>query len=108
MKLKIKDNYNSLSPEDPQSSLVYLKEVLKLHNIDITDPERQIAMQWRNIAGNSIADISVCNGVKNGTLYVQCSNASQASLVRLNKREILKKISSVFPELNVSKIDIRF
>ena len=105
--MKFKDNYEALSPEDPQDSSVFLEGVLKRHNIDMSSPERQILLQWENIAGKALAQGSVCTDLKNGTLFVTCENSAKASLIRLNKAEIIKNITAVFPEVKVSKINIR-
>lgn len=105
--MKFEDNYERISPEDPVDGKAYLDLIFQRHKIDLSAPERQIALQWKNIASAQLAEISRCSGVKNGILYVVCSNQSQAALVRMSKSEILKNAKAAFPELAINNINIR-
>lgn len=107
LKLKFTDNYERLSPEEPVKGTDYFNEVLKFHKIDLSDPEKQIILQWKNIAGPSIASITKCKGLNNGVLEITCLHSAQAGLVRLHSCEIIKNIKTVFPQIRLDKINIR-
>lgn len=105
--MKFEDNYERVSPEDPVNGKIFLDKIFQRHKIDLSAPERQISLQWKNIASGQLAEISHCSGVRNGVLFVVCSNQSEASLVRMSKNEILKNAKAAFPELNITNINIR-
>lgn len=105
--MNAKEDYEHLSPEDPVSSTVFFKDILNRLNIDLNAPEHVLSSQWAQIAGENLANISSFCGIENGVLKVKCTNSSTASLFRMNSREIIKKINSIFPELNIIKVNVR-
>lgn len=107
MSVIFKDLHNRISPQDPEGGSSYLDKFFEYHHIDFSVPEKQIILRWKDLAGPDMAEYSKCNGVSNGTLFVVCKNQAQASLVRLNKRELMKNVCAAFPELNINKISVR-
>lgn len=101
------DPNERLEPENPTSSKQFFDVIFKRFNIDRSAPEAMIASQWAQIVGDNLAKISKFGGIKNGELTVLCTNGSEATLFRMNKNEVIKNIKSVFPELNINKINIR-
>ena len=104
---KKKDNYRALAAEDPVSGEVFLDQVLDRFNIDLKDPINQIVIRWNDFAGSAIAEHAVCERYKDGVLYLRCDHPSRASYIRMNSSEIIKKITGVFPELDLKKIVTR-
>lgn len=102
-----KDNYESLSPEDPEDSGVYIDKIFKRFGINIDSPEVQLNIRWADIVGPELAKEIFYEKISNGILFVICRNSSYASFVRLNSNDIIKKINSAFPELNIKKIILR-
>ena len=102
-----KEVYTRLKPDVPVSSSVFLDNVMQRLNIDFSLPETQIQLQWEFFIGKHLYDYCKFSGIKNGTLFIVCENASYSATVRMCRNEILKKISSTFPELNVVKISAR-
>lgn len=94
-------------PEEPQDATVYLDRVFERLKIDINSPEYALFLQWPAIVTEFTATHCRCAGCRNGILYVVCDNHSQAELTRLNGREIMKRVNSAFPELDIKKINIR-
>ena len=64
-------------------------------------------LNWKNIVEPMVAEHSKCEKIKDGVLYVNCDHASHASYIRLNAREIMKAIRSIYPELELKKIITR-
>lgn len=102
-----KDLYEHSRPEDPEDSSVFLNKVLERIDIDLMSPDGQIVVQWENIVGSHIAQHCKYSGHKDGILYVVCDHGAHAGIVRLNKREMIKKINAVFPEFDIKNINIR-
>lgn len=101
------DIYEILPKEDPVSSQRYLDQILERFDIDLNDPINRIILKWKTIVDPSIAAHSVCQGYKNGTLYIICDHPSRASYIRMNSKELIKTIQSVFPEVELKKIVTR-
>ncbi len=99
-----KDNYHRLEPEDPVSGEVFFDQVLDRFDIDLKNPSNQIIIHWKDIVDPSISEHSRPYKYKDGVLYLSCDNQSRASYIRLNSREIIKSIRSVFPEIDLKKI----
>lgn len=106
-KFRKKDNYEPLANEDPVSGKVFFDQVLDRFHIDLSDPCNQVLIQWRNIVGDAIADHVKCDSIKDGIIYVSCDHPSRAAYIRLNSKEIIKKITGIFPELDLKKIITR-
>ena len=104
---KKKDNYKALASEDPVSGEVFLDQVLDRFHIDLKDPVNQIMVRWKDFAGTAIAEHAVCEKYKDGVLYLVCDHPSRASYIRMNSSEIIKKITGVFPEIDLKKIVTR-
>ncbi len=103
----LQDLYEHERPEDPAESSYYLDRVLKRMDIDLMSADSQIVIQWENIVGAHVAQHCKYSGHKDGILYVVCDHGAHAGIVRLNKREMIKKINAVFPEFDIKNINIR-
>lgn len=99
-----KDMYRRLSPEDPVSGEVFFDQVLDRHNIDLNDPVNQMVMHFSSIVDLTFEGHVRCTGYRNGILYLECDNKSWGQLVHLNSSEIRKRISGVYPEIELKKI----
>ncbi len=102
-----KDNYETLSPEDPADSGVYIDKIFERFGINIDSPEVQLNIRWLDIVGPELSKEIFYEKISNGTLFVLCRSSSYASFVRLNSKDIIKKVNSAFPELNIKKIILR-
>ncbi|MCR4675759.1 MAG: DUF721 domain-containing protein [Sphaerochaetaceae bacterium] len=105
--MKAKDSHRHLCPEDPLDSKVFFDQVLKDLRIDMNSSENQLKLTWKMITGEQIGSMSRCENIKNGTVYVECTHPASAAGIRMNSRELIKKINSVFPDLNINKIRVR-
>lgn len=104
---KLKDLYEPISPEDPEKSSVFFDSVLKRLNINLNDPKRQLSLQWDNIVGDNFKGHCKFNGIGDGIVFVVCDHPSYVSMFKMNSKEILKKIQTTFPELNVLKVSVK-
>ena len=105
--MKMNEDYEHLSPEDPVSSKIFFNSILERLKIDLNSPEHILSNQWAVIVGDNLAKSSSFCGIENKVLKVKCTNSSTASLFRMNSREVIKKINSIFPELNIIKVNVR-
>lgn len=105
--MKFEEQYDRVSPEDPVDAKIFLDKIFSRHKIDLSAPERQIVLQWKNIAQGQLSEISHCTGVNKGTIFIVCKNQSEATLIRMSKGEIIKNAKAAFPELNITNINIR-
>ena len=101
------DNYKPLAKEDPSSSKVFFDQVLDRFHIDLDDVLSQVFLNWKNLVDPVVAEHSKCEKIKDGTLYVICDHPTHASYIRLNAKELIKKICGVFPEIELKKIVTR-
>ncbi len=102
-----KDNYKTLSPEDPADSGVYIDKIFERFGININSPEVQLNIRWSDIVGTELAKEIFYEKISNETLFIICKSSSYASFVRLNSNDIIKKVNSAFPELKIKKIFLR-
>lgn len=102
-----KDKYTPIAPEDPVYGNIFVDQVLKRFGINPNEPATQLAMRWNDIIGNEFSKNVFFEKIDNQTVYISCDNPSLASYVKLNGNEIMKKIISVFPELDIKKIVVR-
>lgn len=102
-----RDNYESLSPEDPVDSGIYISKVFERFGIDINSLEVQLSIRWSDIIGSDLAKVISYEKIVNEVLFVVCKNSSYASFVKLNSKDIIKKVDSAFPELNVKKLVVK-
>ena len=111
MKSKAKDydrlDYARLAPEAPVDGAFYIDKILEKFGIDINTPEAQLNFRWVDVVGEELAKVISYEKVKDGVLNIACKNPSVATYVRLNSKDIIKKIDSAFPELEVKKIAVR-
>ncbi len=105
--MKVNEDYEHLSPEDPVSSTVFFKDILDRLKIDLNSPEHVLSSQWSVIVGENLAEVSSFCGLKNNVINVKCTNSSTAALFRINSKEIIKKINTIFPEANVTRVHVR-
>lgn len=96
-----------LSPEEPVSSAVFLDMMFKSYNIDLSSPERQLAIHWKRLCSENISFHSRPEYVKDGILQVICDSGTAAQLTRLSASEIIKKVNLFLPELKIVKIKTR-
>lgn len=101
------DKYKPMAAEDPVNSQVFVDQIFERLGIDMSDPSRQLMVQWKSIVGPSIAEHVKCEGIKDGAILVSCDHPSRASYIRINEKDIIKTVLSVFPELKVKKISAR-
>jgi hypothetical protein len=102
-----KDNYEALSPEDPVEGGVFLDEIFKRFGIDLSSTEAQLNLRWSDIVGSDLSKVIFYEKIADESLFVTCKTASYASFVRLSSNDIIKKINSAFPELNIKKLMVR-
>ncbi len=98
--------YNRIEPEDPVTSADFLKQILDRYHIDFNNPARHIISQWKELAGPAIGNYSECVGYSKGVIEVVCSHPAYLQLVKMSKKEILKNVNSVFPELKVTDMRV--
>lgn len=108
----MKDNYNDeaserISPEVPIESGAYIDKVFEKFGIDVNSPEVQLNIRWKDIVGEELSKVIGFEKIAENTLGVVCKSASIASYVRLNSSDIIKKVDSAFPELEIKKISVR-
>ena len=101
------DNYKPLAKEDPAPSKVFFDQVMDRFHIDLDDTNSQLILNWKNSVEPVVAEHSKCEKIKDGVLYVNCDHSSHASYIRLNAREIMKSIKSIYPEIELKKIITR-
>lgn len=102
----MKDYNKPLAPEDPVSSKVFIDKILSKFKIDLDSSQSQLAAQW-NIVLGSMAQLCSFVSLKNGILTVSCPHPAKASVVRMNKNEIIKSIKGVFPELEIRQLTVK-
>jgi len=102
-----KDKYKPLAPEDPVTSQTFIDQVMDRFGIDMSDPVNQMIANWNVIAGEELAQHVRCDRYDNGVLYLVCDHPSRASYVRMNSRELMKRIVGVYPEVDLKKIVTR-
>ncbi len=61
---------------------------------------------WEKIAGTDIANHSSLSDIKNGILYIDVDHPGWIQLIQIKKKYILRKIKSMFPELEVKDLRI--
>ena len=105
--MKPKDDYKPLSPEDPVNSTFFFKDILNRLKIDLNSPEHVLSRQWADVVGANLATSSRFCSIENNVLKVKCTNSSSAALFRMNSSEVIKKVNSLFPELNIIKVNVR-
>lgn len=102
-----RDNYKRLESEEPLKGKVYFDQVLERFHIDLKDPVNQIVIHWEALVGPDFASYAKCTGIKDKVIYVSCDHPSKAAFVRMQSREVLKKIKGVYPELGLQKLVVR-
>ena len=102
-----KDENERISPDVPIEGGAYIDKIFEKFGIDISSPEMQLNLRWADIVGQDLSKSIGFDKVKDGVLSVVCKSASIASYVRLNSTDIIKKVDSVFPELEVKKLLVR-
>lgn len=96
--------YNRLSPPDAQPSSVFMEGVLKRLHIDMESPMQLVQYNWEKIIGENFSRTVSLKSIENGVMTVKCQNSSVAGLLRLNSREIIKRVTSLFPDIDLKKI----
>ena len=85
---------------DPVQSTVFVEKILQRLGIDSEDQDNRIALAWPIIVPE-FASMSRCVGVRDGKLQIRVSHPSQMSLMRLNSKEIMKKIKAFCPDTGI-------
>lgn len=68
--------------------------------------EANVAMEWRELVGENIADHSTVLTVADGTLSVQCDSSAWATQLRLMRHELLARIAEHIPEAKIDRITV--
>jgi predicted nucleic acid-binding Zn ribbon protein len=66
--------------------------------------ENEVINVWSEIVGESIAEVSTCIKVENGTLFVEVKSSAWRQELSYLKKEILKKIQSCTECKTISNI----
>ena len=70
--------------------------------------EFSLLKQWEDSGYEDYRPATITVSIyKDGVLYLICDHPSRASYIRMNSSEIIKKITGVFPELDLKKIVTR-
>lgn len=101
------DMYAPLSPEDPVDGSLFVDQVLMRFGIDPNEPSNQLAMGWHDIVGEEVAKHVFFEKVDGDAVHIACDNPSRASYMKINGNDVIKKIKTVFPELEVKRIQVR-
>ena len=102
-----RDMYAPLSPEDPVYGSLFVDQVLMRFGIDPNEPSNQLAMRWHDIVGEEVAKHVFFEKVDGDAVHIACDNPSRASYMKINGNDVIKKIKTVFPELEVKRIQVR-
>lgn len=68
--------------------------------------EANVAIEWRELVGENIADHSAVLSVADGTLNVQCDSSAWATQLRLMRHELLARIAEHIPEAKINSISV--
>ncbi len=83
-----------------------LKQILKNLNIQDNVPTLSFFNSWEKIAGIDIANHSELQEVKNNILYVSVDHPGWIQIILLKKRDIIKTVNTLFPELNIHNLRV--
>ena len=83
-----------------------LKQILKNINIQNEIPSSSFFNSWEKIAGIDIANHSEPEEVKNNILYVSVDHPGWIQIIMLKKRNILKAVRNLFPELKIQNLRV--
>lgn len=79
-------------------------------SIDNKQPDEKkfvsIFRSWEQIAGTDIASHSVVKEIEGKTLIIEVDHPGWSQLVAIQKKNIIRKIHNMFPELEISRIRI--
>jgi predicted nucleic acid-binding Zn ribbon protein len=84
-----------------------LPGVMKSLGLDTKLRETQLAREWREIVGTTMARQSSPGGVRSGVLLVEVENNVWMQEVRFHQREIIARIRERFPELGVEGLRLQ-
>ena len=68
--------------------------------------EAKVAIEWRELVGENIADHSTVLSVADGPLHVQCDSSAWATQLRLMRHELLSRIAEHIPEAKIDSITV--
>ena len=68
--------------------------------------EANVAIEWRELVGENIADHSTVVSVSDGTLSVQCDSSAWATQLRLMRHDLLARIAEHIPEAKINSISV--
>ena len=68
--------------------------------------EATVAIEWRELVGENIADHSSVVSVAEKTLHVQCDSSAWATQLRLMRQELLTRIAEHIPEAKIDRITV--
>ncbi len=83
-----------------------LKQILKNINVQNDIPALSFFNSWEKIAGIDIANHSELEEVKNNILYVSVDHPGWIQIIMLKKRNILKTVRILFPELKIQNLRV--
>lgn len=101
------DNYDPISPEDPIDGSFFVDKVLERFGIDPNEPSNQLAMRWRDMVGEEVSKHVFFDRIDGDVVIIACDHPSRASYIKINGNDVIKRIKSAFPELDVKKIQVR-
>lgn len=79
-----------------------------LGNLKVTENRSYTSLfgSWEKIAGIDIANHSELIDIKNKILFINVDHPGWIQLIQIKKKEIKRRIKSVFPELEIQDIRI--
>ncbi len=83
-----------------------LRQILKDLHIDENVPYSSFFNNWEKVAGIDIANHSVPEEVKNAVLYVSVDHPGWVQVILLKKRDIIRKVNALFPELHIENMRV--
>ena len=81
-----------------------LKNILENLHIEEEVPYSSFFNSWEKIAGIDIANHSGLDEVKNNILYISVDHPGWIQIIQLQKRGIMQRINSLFPELQIHSL----
>lgn len=69
--------------------------------------EARVAMEWRELVGENIADHSQVVDVADGVLTVQCNSSAWATQLRLMKHDLLSRLADHVPEATIDNVVVK-
>ena len=75
--------------------------------VDQSNPVANVQRDWIEIVGSDLATHTRLLEVKKNVLIVKSNHSTWSQIVMMRRKSILKRINSLYPQLNISKIQVR-